>query len=52
MSSRPGRVVSSLDVALPRPRSFAQEALPEFQSVAASVRASIFSRRKAAADAR
>ena len=52
MSARPGRVVSSLDVALPRPRSFAQEGLPEFQAVAASVRASIFSRRRGGADAR
>ena len=52
MSARPGRIVSDLDVALPRPRSFAQEGLPEFQAVAASVRASIFSRRKGGADAR
>jgi NitT/TauT family transport system ATP-binding protein len=52
MSARPGRIVSDLDVALPRPRSFAQEGLPEFQAVAAAVRASIFSRRKGGADAR
>ena len=52
MSARPGRIVSDLDVALPRPRSFAQEGLPEFQAVAASVRASLFSRRKGGADAR
>ncbi|MEY4681357.1 MAG: hypothetical protein RLZZ276_3006 [Pseudomonadota bacterium] len=52
MSARPGRIVNDLDVALPRPRSFAQEGLPEFQAVAASVRASIFSRRKGGADAR
>jgi NitT/TauT family transport system ATP-binding protein len=52
MSARPGRIVNDLDVALPRPRSFAQEGLPEFQAVAASVRASIFSRRKVGADAR
>jgi NitT/TauT family transport system ATP-binding protein len=52
MSARPGRIVNDLDVALPRPRSFAQEGLPEFQAVAAAVRASIFSRRKGGADAR
>jgi NitT/TauT family transport system ATP-binding protein len=48
MSARPGRIVERLDVAVPRPRSFEQEGLPEFQRVAGIVRASIFSHRKTA----
>ena len=49
MSARPGRLVSILDVALPRPRGFEQEALPEFQRVAGVIRDSIFSNRRRAA---
>jgi NitT/TauT family transport system ATP-binding protein len=48
MSARPGRIVERLDVGVPRPRSFEQEGLPEFQRVAGIVRASIFSHRKTA----
>ncbi len=50
MSARPGRIEHVLDVDVPRPRSFGQEALPEFQRVASAVRAAIFSNRKVAAD--
>ncbi len=52
MSARPGRIDHVLDVDVPRPRFFGQEALPEFQRVASAVRAAIFSNRKIAADVR
>ena len=48
MSARPGRIEAVLDVAVPRPRAFEQEALPEFQRVAGSIRHSIFANRRIA----
>jgi NitT/TauT family transport system ATP-binding protein len=51
MSTRPGRIVESLEVNVPRPRSFEQEGLPAFQRVASTVRRSIFSHRRVAANA-
>ncbi|MCA9940764.1 MAG: ABC transporter ATP-binding protein [Anaerolineales bacterium] len=41
MSELPGRIVNRVHVALPRPRSFALQATPAFQALAARVRASI-----------
>ncbi len=51
MSARPGRIVDVLDVNIPRPRSFEQEGLPEFQRLAGIVRAAIFSNRRMVRDA-
>lgn len=39
---RPGRIAEIVTVSLPRPRSFAQEALPEFQATAQHLRNLIF----------
>ncbi|WP_270934296.1 ABC transporter ATP-binding protein [Falsiroseomonas oryzae] len=51
MSARPGRIVQVLDVDVPRPRAFEQEALPAFQRIAGTVRALIFSNRRLPRDA-
>jgi NitT/TauT family transport system ATP-binding protein len=45
MSPRPGRVAEVVPVALPRPRGFGQEALPEFQAAAQRIRALIYGER-------
>nr|WP_246504072.1 ABC transporter ATP-binding protein [Plastoroseomonas arctica] len=44
MSPRPGRVVDVVEIDLPRPRDFAQEASPAFQAAAQRIRAHIFRR--------
>jgi NitT/TauT family transport system ATP-binding protein len=44
MSARPGRIADVVDIPLPRPRDFAQEALPAFQERAQHLRSLIFSR--------
>jgi NitT/TauT family transport system ATP-binding protein len=48
MSPRPGRVIEIVPVGLPRPRTFEQEPLPEFQDCAQRIRRHIFGRRLAA----
>lgn len=45
MSPRPGRIVDDIAVALPRPRSFDQEAAPEFHEHAQRIRRHIFGAR-------
>jgi NitT/TauT family transport system ATP-binding protein len=47
MSARPGRIVDDIAVKLPRPRSFDQEELPEFQRLARRIRGHIFERKAA-----
>jgi NitT/TauT family transport system ATP-binding protein len=42
MSPRPGRVAEVIEIDLPRPRSFEQEALPAFQAAAQRIRALIY----------
>jgi len=42
MSPRPGRIADILEVALPRPRSFAMEGDPAFQATAQKIRSLIF----------
>ncbi|MCC7425710.1 MAG: ABC transporter ATP-binding protein [Alphaproteobacteria bacterium] len=42
MSPRPGRIAEIIDVPLPRPRSFEQEGLHEFQDCAQRIRSLIF----------
>jgi NitT/TauT family transport system ATP-binding protein len=44
LSARPGRISDVMPVPLPRPRDFAQEALPEFQACTRHLRALIFRR--------
>jgi NitT/TauT family transport system ATP-binding protein len=44
MSPRPGRIIDVVPVRLTRPRSFAQESLPEFQSCAQRIRGHILER--------
>ncbi len=44
MSELPGRIINRVPVTLPRPRTFALQATPEFQTYAAHVRASIEAR--------
>ena len=44
MSPRPGRIIDVVPVRLTRPRSFAQESLPEFQSCAQRIRGHILDR--------
>ena len=44
MSPRPGRIIDIVPVRLTRPRSFAQESLPEFQSCAQRIRGHILDR--------
>jgi len=44
MSPRPGRIIDIVPVRLTRPRSFAQESLPEFQSCAQRIRGHILER--------
>jgi NitT/TauT family transport system ATP-binding protein len=46
MSPRPGRIAEIVPVGLPRPRDFAQEALPEFQAAAQRIRALIYGERR------
>jgi NitT/TauT family transport system ATP-binding protein len=48
MSPRPGRIAEIIDVPLPRPRSFEQEATREFQHCAQRIRDLIFGARRAA----
>ena len=50
MTSRPGRIIEIIDVPLPRPRSYEQESLQEFQNCAKRIRQHIFG--DAAASAR
>ena len=45
MSPRPGRVAEVIEIDLPRPRSFEQEALPAFQAAAQRIRALIYAGR-------
>jgi NitT/TauT family transport system ATP-binding protein len=47
LEARPGRIAEIVDIALPRPRDFAQEALPGFQDLAQHLRRLIFRRRAA-----
>ena len=42
MTARPGRITEIIDVPLPRPRSYEQESLQEFQSCAKRIRQHIF----------
>ena len=42
MSPRPGRVAEVIEIDLPRPRSFEQEALPAFQAAVQRIRALIY----------
>ncbi|MBM3352990.1 MAG: ABC transporter ATP-binding protein [Betaproteobacteria bacterium] len=49
MSPRPGRIAEIVDVPLPRPRSFAQEADPVFQDRTQHIRTLIFGRDRLAA---
>ena len=42
MTARPGRIIEIIDVPLPRPRSYEQESLQEFQSCAKRIRQHIF----------
>jgi NitT/TauT family transport system ATP-binding protein len=44
MSPRPGRIIDVVPVRLTRPRTFAQESLPEFQSCAQRIRGHILER--------
>jgi NitT/TauT family transport system ATP-binding protein len=44
MSPRPGRVAAVIDVRLPRPRGFSQEADPEFQRCSMLIRELIYAR--------
>ena len=48
MGPRPGRIIDVVEIALPRPRAFHQESLPEFQNSAQRIRGHIFGRRAAA----
>ncbi len=50
MTARPGRIIEIIDVPLPRPRSYEQESLQEFQNCAKRIRQHIFG--DAAASAR
>ena len=45
MSARPGRIVDVIEVPLPRPRSFEQESMKEFQDCAQRIRRHIFGSR-------
>ncbi len=45
LEARPGRIAEIVDIPLPRPRGFAQEALPVFQDRAQHLRQLIFRRR-------
>ena len=42
MTARPGRIIEIIDVPLPRPRSYEQESLQEFQNCAKRIRRHIF----------
>ena len=42
MTARPGRIIEIIDVPLPRPRSYEQESLQEFQNCAKRIRQHIF----------
>jgi NitT/TauT family transport system ATP-binding protein len=42
LSARPGRIVDDIEIRLPRPRSFEQEAAPEFHEHAQRIRRHIF----------
>ena len=44
LAARPGRIAEVIDIPLPRPRSFAQEALPEFQDRAQHLRSLLMKR--------
>lgn len=44
MSELPGRIINRVPIPLPRPRTFEMQATPEFQTLAARVRASIEAR--------
>jgi NitT/TauT family transport system ATP-binding protein len=44
MSPRPGRIADIVEIALPRPRSFAQEGEPAFHAAAQRIRAHIYAR--------
>jgi NitT/TauT family transport system ATP-binding protein len=47
LDARPGRITEIVEIPLPRPRSFAQEALPAFQDRAQHLRALITTRKAA-----
>ncbi len=47
LGRRPGHIAEIVDIPLPRPRSFAQEALPQFQDRAQHLRALIFNKQPA-----
>ena len=48
MTPRPGRIVETIPVRLPRPRTYEQESDQEFQSCAQRIRAQIFGNHRAA----
>ena len=48
MTPRPGRIIETIPVHLPRPRSYEQESDQEFQSCAQRIRAQIFGNHRAA----
>ena len=45
MTARPGRIIENIDVPLPRPRSYEQESMEEFQYCAKRIREHIFGSR-------
>ena len=51
LSPRPGRIARVIDIGLPRPRSFEQEASAEFQDAAREIRGLIFGQRHVASRA-
>ena len=48
MTPRPGRIIETIPVSLPRPRSYEQESMQEFQSCAKRIRKQIFGTQRAA----
>jgi NitT/TauT family transport system ATP-binding protein len=48
MTRRPGRIIETIDIPLPRPRSYEQESQPEFYRCGKRIREHIFGRQRAA----